>query len=180
MSSKYLQSLKKLNEGSRAGDLDFLVSNKIHFDEYNSKMGRPEAITTASFLIKQREPALDFVSFLENGYDWILDADISSGEVKENQYLVFVEMQRMHDITEKVSGLLADIQHLTNIKPGGWQVKWYKDENYVPFDKNNFSETVPNTPKMYKEMIESYNQFKEQAKDLNSDISTLKKLSGIS
>ena len=79
-----------LNEGLRKKDLEYLVGNKIHFDEYDSKMGDPEDVITVSFKVKQRMPSEDLTSFIENGYDWVLDADVSSGEIDDGEFLVFV------------------------------------------------------------------------------------------
>lgn len=171
--------MSKLFEGSRAGDLDFLVAPKIHFDEFNSKMGKPDVIITASFKVKQREPAMDLVSFLESGYDWILDADISTGEVSDNEYLVFLEIQRKPDIVKKFSSLIEDLTHLTNINPEAWQFRWYKQKDYQNFTKENFDLTVPLTSEKYKESIDEFVRVEEQSKELAGDLGRLKKLSGI-
>lgn len=170
---------KKLNEGINAGDLDFLISNKIHFDEYNSKMGRADSVVTASFKVKQREPALDLVSFLETGYDWILDADISSGEIKDGEFIVFLEMQRRKDLTEKVIKLLNDLQHLTNLHPEKWQFKWYKQAHYQPVTEQNLTSIIPTNPKSYRETIEQFTEIKDSTDNLNADLSRLKILSGV-
>ena len=66
-----------LSEGLQIGDLNYLVSEKIHIDEYNSKMGQASDVVTLSFKVRNIMPANDLVSYLENGYDWILDADVS-------------------------------------------------------------------------------------------------------
>lgn len=169
----------QINEGSVAGDLDYLVSNKIHFDEYASKMGKPDAVSTVSFKVKQREPAIDLVSFLESGYDWILDADISTGEVRDGEYLVFLEMQRRSDMPKLISELMDDLQHLTNIKPSSWQFKWYKQSDYQPLTPDAIRENVPTTPSAYREMEESFTKVQETAKELLPDLEDLKRLSGI-
>jgi hypothetical protein len=171
--------MRKLFEGAQQGDLDYLISKKIHFDEYDSKMGRPESIITASFKIKQKEPAKDLVSFLENGYDWVLDADVSTGEINDGEYLVFLEMQRRPDMTEKIMEMLKDMQHLTNIKPSDWQFKWYKQHDYQPLKIESLNETVPKTANEYKQMTGSFNEVKEGSKGLLPDIADLKRLSGI-
>lgn len=170
---------RNLNEGSRAGDLKYLVTPNVHFDEYNSKMGRDDVVITASFKIKSREPALDLVSFLESGYDWVLDADISSGEVEDGSYIVFLEMQRKESNTKNFMSLLDDLYYLTGIKPTDWKFRWYKDTNYSPLTSENLQEMVPTTPARYKEYIESFEQIKEQTDLLKGEISDLKRLSGI-
>jgi len=168
-----------LNEGSRAGDLDYLIGKKIHFDEYESKMGRPDSVVTVSFKIKQKEPALDLVRFLENGYDWVLDADISTGEVDDGEYLVFMEMQRKPDLAEKIVDMLEDLKHLTNIAEDKWKFRWYKDESYNHTSKEAIAKTIPSTPKKYKEMVEGFKNTQESVKELSPEIQELKRLSGI-
>lgn len=172
-------SNKKLFESIMAGDLDYLIKRKIHFDEYNSKMGRADHVVTASFKVKQREPATDLVSFFETGYDWILDADVSTGEVEDGEYIVFLEMQRRSDLAERITELLGDLQHLTNIKKENWEFKWYKQNHYMPLTKESLSEMVPDSPRKYRESIEQFTKIKEETDDLVSEINRLKKLSGV-
>lgn len=171
--------MHKLLEGLRKHELDHLIDNTIHFDEYNSKMGRDDAVVTASFKVKFREPALDLVSFLESGYDWILDADISSGEVNDGQYIVFLEMQRSPKNYSQIISLLDDLENITNIKPDNWKFKWYKQSDYVPLNRENLEENLPDTPRKYREYIETFVAVKEQTDNLAGELASLKKLSGI-
>ena len=64
------------------GDLNRLVHNELHIDEYKSKMGTDEDVCVISFKVSGKEPGADLVSFIEKGYDFVLDADVSSGEKK--------------------------------------------------------------------------------------------------
>lgn len=171
---------RQVNEGSRAGDLDYLISKKLHIDEYESKMGSNKGIVTVSFKIKQKEPAMDLVRFLENGYDWVLDADVSTGEIDDGEFLVFMEMQRRPDLSKKIIDMLEDLQHLTNVKPKDWKYRWYKQKDYVPVTKESLDETIPNTPNRYAQMIDSYGKTEESIeKDIHPEIEELKRLSGI-
>jgi hypothetical protein len=169
-----------LNEGSRAGDLDYLIGKKLHIDEFESKMGSNRSVVTVSFKTKQREPALDLVRFLENGYDWVLDADVSTGEVDDGEYLVFMEMQRKPDLTKKIMEMLEDLRYLTNIEPTKWQYRWYKQRDYSPVTKESLEETIPNTPNRYAKTTEGFNETQEAIKnEIHPEIAELKKLSGI-
>lgn len=170
---------QQLNENLKAKDLIYLVGNKIHFDEYDSKMGDNDDVVTVSFKIKNRMPAQDLVSFIENGYDWVLDADVSSGEVNEGQYLVFVEMPRRGRIFEQVVELLDDLNHLTDIKLNEWQFRWYKENHYYPLDEKSIGEIIPDSPKRYREMVEQFSSVKQEQKNLNDELEQIKKLSGI-
>jgi len=171
--------MSNLLEGARAGDLDWLIKNKIHLDEYESKMGRPENVITVSFKVKQKEPAQDLVSFLENGYEWVLDADVSTGEIDDGEYLVFLEMRRNPKAVDQIIEMLSDMQHLTNIKPESWNFRWYKNREYAPVNADELKNTVPTTRKDYTSMTENFNRVEESSKDLLPDINTLKRLSGL-
>ena len=121
----------QISEGLQMGDLNYLVDETIHIDEYNSKMGQASDVVTLSFKIRDIMPANDLVSYLENGYDWVLDADVSTGEVSDNERLVFVEVQRKPGIFNYIKEMLGDLDHLTGIKPDSWKFRWYKSGDYV-------------------------------------------------
>jgi len=169
----------QLNEGLHKQDLIYLVGNKIHIDEWDSKMGDPDEVITASFKVKQRMPAQDLVSFIENGYDWVLDADVSSGEVNEGEFLVFVEMPRRSGVYENLCELLEDLAHLTDIKLSEWNFKWYKQKEYHKFDEDAIKNVVPDTPKRYRDIMEQFDSVTKEQENLNDELSQIKKLSGI-
>jgi hypothetical protein len=175
-----MQKHNQLNEGLQADDLKYLVDNTIHIDEYNSKMGDPSDVVTLSFKVKDLMPATDLVSFLENGYDFILDADVSTGEVADNERLVFVEVQRRPNVYKYVNEMLDDLNHLTGVKRGDWKFRWYKSNDYQPMNEENFTKSVPQNPAQYEESIKSYQRVKNDTEKLNSDIEAIKKLSGLS
>ena len=161
------------------GDLEYLVDNRIHFDEYNSKMGQPEDIVTMSFKVRDVMPAQDLVSFLENGYDWVLDADVSTGEVSDNDRLVFVEMQRTRRVYEQVSELLSDLDHLTGVKPDQWQFRWLDNKEYQQMSEDNFKKLIPQTPDTYIESINHLQIVEAESKAISDDLEVIRKLSGI-
>ena len=66
--------------GLRNNDLDSLVDNIIEIDSYKSKMGQDADIVTLAISILGENPAKDLENFLEKGYPFVLDADVSSGE----------------------------------------------------------------------------------------------------
>ena len=78
--------------GLHNNDLDSLVNNIIEIDSYKSKMGNDSDIVTLAFSVLGEEPAKDLENFLEKGYPFVLDADVSSGEQSDGMYKVFVEI----------------------------------------------------------------------------------------
>ena len=105
----------------KTGDLKDLVRTKVHVDEFESKMGKDEDIVVVSFKIKYQDPAKDLVNFLEKGYDWVLDADISSGTVSDGGWIVFVEAARRPSLGKHLIELLDDLAALTENDPADYE-----------------------------------------------------------
>lgn len=169
----------RIDEGLQMDDLKYLVADTIHIDEFNSKMGESKDVVTLSFKVKDLMPASDLVSFLENGYDFILDADVSTGEVADNERLVFVEVQRRPGIYKYINEMLDDLNHLTGVKRGDWKFRWYKSNEYQPMNEENFTNSVPLLPENYEKSVKEFNSIKSETEKLNNDIDAIKKLSGI-
>ena len=85
---------KILREGLEKGDLARLVHNELHIDEFKSKLGDDRDVVVVSFKVSGKEPANDVVNFVEKGYNWVIDADVSSGEMSDGDFIVFVEIPR--------------------------------------------------------------------------------------
>ena len=104
--------------GLRKSDLKDLVYHIFEIDEYASKMGDDKNIITLSFTVNSKDPADDLVRFLEGGYSFILDADVTAGEQDDGTYRVFVELERDKDgnknIMEIIDGVtkLADLENI--------------------------------------------------------------------
>ena len=174
-----MNKLNRIDEGLQMNDLKYLVADTIHIDEFNSKMGEAKDVVTFSFKVKDLMPASDLVSFLENGYDFVLDADVSTGEIADNQRLVFVEVQRKPGIYNKINEMLDDLNHLTGVSRNDWKFRWYKSEDYVPMTEENFTKSVPQNPAQYEDSIKSFNRMKSDTQKLNSEVEAIKKLSGL-
>ena len=80
--------------GLRQGALKDMMDNIFEIDSFASKMGSDKDILTLSFSLKEKAPADDLMHFLERGYNFILDADVTAGEQSDGTYKVFVEMEK--------------------------------------------------------------------------------------
>ena len=76
---------QQFNEELLAGDLKMLVDNIFEIDSYASKMGSDKDVVVVSFTVDQKEPAEDLVNFCERGYEFILDADSTPGELNDGK-----------------------------------------------------------------------------------------------
>lgn len=138
-----------INEGLEANDLMRLVHPELHIDEYKSKMGKDEDIVVLSFKVTGREPAEDLVNFIEKGYEWVIDADISAGEMDDGDYIVFVECDRTQDIPESVMSMMEDIMNLTDQKVQDWRLVLRSNPNELELTADNIRSNVPLTTQDY-------------------------------
>jgi hypothetical protein len=142
--------MTQLTESLKQHDLINLVSNKIHIDEYKSKMGSDNDVIVLSFKVKGKEPGLDLVDYIEKSQPNVLDADVSSGELDDGEYLVFVELERRHSAVEDIITLVDELKNLVDIDIEDFQFRYTKDGAYSPLTFNALSRSVPLTSREYK------------------------------
>jgi hypothetical protein len=154
----------KLKEGLEQGDLKRLVSSKIAIDEYKSKMGSDEEIVVVSFTLQGKEPALDLVNFIEKSYEWVADADVSSGEVFDGSYIVFVEIERTPDIAEQIVELLEDLERLTEHEVNDWKIEYAKTKQTIEPNVQSLKAAIPGTPHEYRTIVKRQSNEIDQLK----------------
>ena len=144
----------QLNENLEGGDLKRLVHDELHIDEFKSKMGDDADVCVVSFKVAGKEPAIDLVSFVEKGYDWVLDADVSSGEKEGGDYLVFVELDRTPAMPEQIYQLISDLVNLTEQDITDWRVQYFKSNKEHELTVETLSQIMPLTPSKYRAKYE--------------------------
>jgi len=138
---------KQLNEGLRPLDLADLVYPMFEVDTYRSKMGEDRDVCVVSFQVKDRSPANDLMEFIEKGYHFVLDADISSGENDKGEYFVFVELNRSSKLAEEIRELTYGVRKLTGIDE--FQFKYHKQNNVREVTEETLKSIIPSTPRDY-------------------------------
>ena len=173
---------KLLRENLEQGDLKRLVHNELHIDEYKSKMGTDEDVCVISFKVAGKEPGADLVSFIEKGYDFVLDADVSSGEKEGGDYLVFVELQRSEELQEQIMAIMNDLMNLTEQKIEDWRVRYYKSTNDNELTPDVLADIVPLTSEAYdakygkddeEEIIDT------EPEDITKDLDAMRSAAGV-
>ena len=143
-------------------DMEGLLKPTIHVDEFSSKMGDDDDIVVVSFFVRDPQAAKDLMQWFEKGYDFVLDADRSPGEIKPNRYLVYVELRRRSTAGGNVETLLSDLNTLTEFDTTDWTMHYKGKE--VPFSRDEFDRLVPLTPRAYRERYEKdLNEMRAQA-----------------
>lgn len=143
------QHLTNINEGLEANDLKRLVHNELHIDEYKSKMGKDEDIVVVSFKVTGREPAEDLVNFLEKGYEWVIDADVSAGELDDGDFIVFLECDREPDAAENIMQMMHDVMNLTDQDIEDWELMVRSNPAVHELTADNIRALIPLTSNEY-------------------------------
>jgi len=156
------QSKGILREGLRPMDLEGMVYDLFEIDTYKSKMGEDRDVCVLSFKVKDRMPAVDMMEFIEKGFSFVLDADVSAGENEDGEYHVFVELPRKPRLAEYIKEIASGVRRLTGIEE--WYFRFHKEFNRHPLDEETISKIVPNSPIDYdglmeKQKTESIKQF---------------------
>jgi hypothetical protein len=131
----------QLNEGLVAKDLKGFVHETFTVDQYSSKMGDDKDVVVVSFRVNDKAPAADLMEFIEKGYTFVLDADMSSGEERDGNYQVFVEIERTKHLPHQLKDLLSGVSRLTDNYD--WRFRYYKDVKGFDFNEQIFAQNVP-------------------------------------
>lgn len=146
---------KTLNEGLRPNDLVDLIYPIFEVDSFKSKMGEDKDVCVLTFQAKDRYPAKDMMEFVEKGYPFVLDADVSAGENKDGEYSIFIEIERSSRLAENISELIFGLSKLTG--HDDWKFKYYKNDEKFEANRDNLNKMIPESGNSYERML---NQFK--------------------
>jgi len=127
--------------GLVTSDLKFLVDNIIEIDSYKSKMGNDADIVTMAFSVNGEQPAKDMENFLEKGYPFVLDADVTSGEQSDGMYRVFVELERNKDVPSQIMEIADGISKLADLND--MRFRYYKNFRSLPLDEQSLADNIP-------------------------------------
>lgn len=142
--------MPKLFEGFEVSDLENILSPNIHIDEFKSKLGSDDKNIVISFMVKDKSAAEDLVDFLERGYEFILDADVSTSEVIPGNYLVFAELLRRTRAFDQIMKILSDLRAASEIKLSKWTFEYMNSGEEFQMNEKNFKAHVPLSPKIYR------------------------------
>ena len=133
--------------GLLPNDLKSMVYDIFEVDSFKSKMGDDKDIVTLSFSLREKAPAEDLVKFLENGYNFILDADVTAGEQSDGTYKVFVELQRDRQVHENIFEIIDGVGKLSGLDK--FKFRYYKNFKSNDATMENLDTIVPKDPNNY-------------------------------
>ena len=134
----------------RNGDLERLIDNIIEIDSFQSKMGSEEDVITLSISVKNKPAAQDLMDFIEKGYEFVLDAETTTGEQSDGNYRVFVEIDRSRRAVSEILEIIGGLKRLSNIND--LKFRYYKSFRSVPLNKKQLEKSIPVTSDQYIEL----------------------------
>lgn len=136
-----MQNNQQLNEGLRPLDLAEMVYPIFEIDTYASKMGEDRDVCVMSFQVKDRAPAKDLMEFIEKGYHFVLDSDVSSGENEDGEYSVFIELPRSSKLAEHIKEITYGVRKLTGIDD--FKFKYFKQNTVHEVTEDTLKSIIP-------------------------------------
>ena len=121
-------------------------------DQFSSKIGDDNEFITIDFTVRSKECATDLVVWLERGYDWVIDAEQSPGEVTSGKFLVFAEIKRRQRSAHQIIDMINDLETLTGLTAEDWQLK-ISDKMY-PATVDTIKEHIELSPHDYRDQHE--------------------------
>lgn len=152
----------RLNESLEHLDMEDKVTPLLLIDEFKSQIGDDSDIIVLTFIVDGLEVGEDLVDWLERGYDFIIDAEVSPGEVLDKKYYVFAEMNRRSSASFRIIEIVEDLKTLTGIEVDGWEVK-INGEKYQ-LGKEVIKQHLTLSPAEYKQLKDGeLNEWREIA-----------------
>ena len=130
-----------INESLKAGDLRNFVKKIIEIDSFKSKIGDDEDIVTISFTVDHEDPAKDLENFIEMGYDFVLDADVSPGELDDGTYKVYVELERNRYVAAQIREILDGVEKISGID--NFRFRYFKTFKSQDATEENLESSIP-------------------------------------
>jgi hypothetical protein len=128
-------------ESLREKDLKNLVKNIFEIDNYKSKIGDDRETVVLTFTVDSRDPAKDLESFLEMGYEFILDSEATTGELDDGKYRVFAELERSKHVPEQIMEMLDGLSKLTGIDD--FRFRYHKEFKSQEATLENLKKAIP-------------------------------------
>ena len=129
-------------------DMEDQVLPLLGIDQYKSSVGGDDDIITLNFVVKDKAVGDDLAEWFERGYEWVVDAEPSPGEITSGKFFVFVEMSRRSKSPEQIMEMIEDLETLTGLKPSEWKFKI--GEETEPASKEFIKKNIQLTPHDYR------------------------------
>jgi hypothetical protein len=124
-----------------------MVKKVFSIDSHTSKIGNDEDTVVVCFVVDTEDPAKDLENFIEMGYSFVLDADVTPGETDDGTYQVFVELERTRHVGEQIFEIVEGIKKLAALDE--MRFRYFKSFKSEPADLDSLVATIPKNRDAY-------------------------------
>jgi hypothetical protein len=146
--------MNTITESLKANDLRHFVNKVFTIDSFKSKIGDDIDVVVLCFEVDDEDPAKDLENFIEMGYDFVLDADVSPGETDDGNYKVFVEIERGRHAAEQVREILDGVEKLSGIND--FRFRYFKSFKSQDATEENLALAIPTNKEAYEEVTKRF------------------------
>jgi hypothetical protein len=146
--------MNTITESLKANDLRHFVNKVFTIDSFKSKIGDDIDVVVLCFEVDDEDPAKDLENFIEMGYDFVLDADVSPGETDDGNYKVFVELERGRHVAEQTREILDGIEKLSGIND--FRFRYFKSFKSQEATEENLAAAIPTNKEAYEEVTKRF------------------------
>jgi len=146
--------MNTITESLKADDLRHFVNKVFTIDSFKSKIGDDIDVVVLCFEVEDEDPAKDLEHFIEMGYDFVLDADVSPGETDDGNYKVFVEIERGRHAAEQVREILDGVEKLSGISD--FRFRYFKSFKSQDATEENLAAAIPTNKEAYEEVTKRF------------------------
>jgi hypothetical protein len=118
-----------------------MVKKVFSIDSHKSKIGNDEDTVVLCFIVEEEDPAKDLENFIEMGYEFVLDADVTPGETEDGVYQVFVEIERSKHVAEQIFEIIEGVKQLAELDD--MRFRYFKSFKSHPADIDMLTAFVP-------------------------------------
>lgn len=178
--------MNQLNEGLDYKDFVRQIIPVLSIDEYEAKTGSDDETVTLAFTVKGKQASDDLAGWFEKGYDFVIDSQVSKGEVRRGKHVVFVEMERRSKVPERIIEILQDLETLTNLEMSDWTIEINDIE--IEADIDQLKANILLSPHSYRESKETeLNEMRELSglephkiyNDQDAELKAFKSMAGL-
>jgi len=146
--------MNTITESLKANDLRHFVSKVFTIDSFKSKIGDDVDVVVVCFEVDDEDPAKDLENFIEMGYDFVLDADVSPGETDDGNYKVFVELERGRHAAKQIREILDGIEKLSGVDD--FRFRYFKSFKSQEATEENLAAAIPTNKEAYEEVTKRF------------------------
>lgn len=144
---------RALFEGLEHLDMQRMIDAVVSIDEYEARIGDNDDVITVSFIVKGEAVGEDLVDWLERGYDWVEDAELSEGELTVGHHVVFVEIARRSAAARRIMQMLDDLETLTGRPAHDYEFKI--QQRKYPASEQVIQQHIALSPHAYRQTHEA-------------------------